>query len=47
MLMIPFMSDTTFLMYEVEKMVTIKNQDVKIILLTSKWKPVGTFSDQF
>lgn len=30
------MSDTTFLMYEVEKMVTIKNQDVKIILLTSK-----------
>ena len=42
------MSDTTFLMYEVEKMVTIKHQeDVKIILLTSKWKPVGTFSDQF
>ena len=30
------MSDTTFLMHEVEKMVTIKNQDVKIILLTSK-----------
>ena len=41
------MSDTTFLMYEVEEMVTIKHQEDVKFILTSKWKPVGTFSDQF